>query len=143
VSAAGAPWRLWGGVGAAFVMSLATVVSFLGDYAETARANPDPWAIARQVDRFASLRTSLDKPAVLGYFTDVPPGDDRSTVAFFAAAYSLAPHLVSDSKGAEQAELVVGHFRRRPDLAKLEKERGLKVVKDYGLGVVLFRREKN
>ena len=31
---------------------------------------------------------------------------------------------------------------RRPDLGQLERERGLRLVKDYGGGVMLFRKEK-
>ena len=43
--------------------------------------------------------------------------------------------------GLIKPELVLGNFSVRPDLDKLERERGLRLLKDYGRGVRLFRRE--
>ncbi len=137
-----APWRRWGGAGLVFLLSLSAAIAYLNGEAETARQVPDPWAIARQVERFAPLRMDLPAPTVLYYLTDVPADDNRSSTLFFGTAYALAPHVVTDAKRAEDSEMVVGSFQRRPDLARLESERGLKLVKDYGQGVMLFRRER-
>ncbi len=137
-----AAWRRPAGTGLVFVLSFSAVAAFLTGRAETARQNPDPWAIARQVERFAALRADLPPASVLAYYTDVPPEDERATVLYFGAAYAMAPHLVTDARGAAGLELVVGSFLRRPDLAALESQQGLKLVKDYGRGVMLFRREK-
>jgi len=137
-----AAWRRPAGIGLVFVLSFSAVLAYLNDRAGAARENPDPWAIARQVERFAALRADLAKPTVLAYFTDVPPEDERSPVLYFGTAYAMAPHLVTDAKGAASLELVVGSFLRRPNLAALEQEHGLKLLKDYGQGVMLFRREK-
>jgi len=137
-----AAWRRPAGIGLVFALSFSAVLAHWNSHAEAARLNPDPWAIARQVERFAALRADLQKPSALAYLTDLPPEDERSTVLYFGTAYALAPHLVTDARGADSLELVVGSFLRRPDLAALERERGLKLVKDYGRGVMLFRREK-
>jgi hypothetical protein len=141
VSEGSSPARVWLGVGAACVVALASAVMFLDGYAGTARQNPDPWAVARQVERFAPLRNALPAPSVLGYYTDVPAEDQRSTALFFSTAYALAPHLVIDFESTGNGGLVAGHFQRKPDLAALEKGHGLKRVADYGRGVYLFRRE--
>lgn len=137
-----AAWRRPAGVGLVFVLSFSAAVAHLNGRAESARQNPDPWAIARQVERFAALRADLPPASVLAYYTDVPPGDERSIVLYFGAAYAMAPHLVTDARAAAGLELVVGSFLRRPDLSALEREQGLRLVKDYGRGVMLFRREK-
>jgi hypothetical protein len=134
--------RAWIGIGVASLLSLASSFAFFDEWTAKYREQPDPWAIARQQVRFAALRAELPAGTVLGYYSDVPPGKREGTVAFYAVLYSVAPHLLVRDEVRPQPGLVVGNFARRPDLARLELESGLALVKDYGRGVVLFRREK-
>jgi hypothetical protein len=47
--------------------------------------------------------------------------------------------LVDESDGTKQ-EWVVGNFLRKPNLPEIEKAHNLRLVKEFGLGVYLFRR---
>ena len=137
-----AQFRAWTCIGFAFLLCLSGALSFFEEYTTAAERNPDPWAIARQQVRYAALRAELPRNSMIGYFSDVPPGKGGGSVALFATAYSLAPHLVAQDTPAVPPELVVGNFRRLPDLEQLRREQGLTLVKDYGRGVMLFRRER-
>ena len=136
------PVRAWAGVGLAALLSLWLTFRFADEFTAYSRQRPDPWAMARQQVRYAALRAELPAPSVVGYYSDVPPGSDQGELAFFATLYSLAPHLVVEEAGGRRTELVVGNFSKRPDLGSLERENGLKLIKNYGGGVMLFRREK-
>ena len=98
--------------------------------------------MARQQARYAVVRADLPALSVVGYYSDVPTGTREGDVAFFATLYSLAPHLVVEEVRGRRPELVIGNFSKMPDLGRLERERGLKLVKNYHGGVMLFRWEK-
>jgi len=70
-------------------------------------------------------------------------GPEQRLAAFFQALYTLAPRLLVPETTSRQPELVLGNFHMRPDLGQLEREHGLKLIKDYGGGVRLFRRGGN
>ncbi|MFB3776639.1 MAG: hypothetical protein ACE141_03480 [Bryobacteraceae bacterium] len=133
--------RAWVGISLAGLICLVSVFAVYEEQVTYFRENPDPWAITRQQARLAALKVELPANSVLGYYSDVPFGDRRAGVAFFAVLYTLAPHLVVDDAVRPQPEMVVGNFSKRMDLEPLERERGLRLVKDYGLGVMLLRRE--
>ncbi len=134
--------RIWAGIGLAGLLCAISVLAFYEKYAAEQQGKPDPWAIARQQKRFAALKAELPADSVLGYYSDVAFTDARSTVAFFAVLYTLAPNLVVDGSANPQPEIVVGNLSKSIDFEQLEREQGLKLVKDYGAGVVLLRREK-
>jgi|GEM_PF-3113087 len=130
----------------AAAMGLATwaALTFLEFSTVNARESPDPWAIARQVERFAPLRSELPPNSIVEYYTDIPYSRDSGGVAaFFGACYALAPHLLVYQPKTIKPELVVGSFLKRPDLVQLEQEQGLVLVKNYGRGLMLFRRKGN
>jgi hypothetical protein len=130
------------GIGLAGLLCLVSSLAFFEEQTAYVRENPDPWAITEQQDRLAALKSEIPPNSVLGYYSDVPFRDRRAGVAFFAVLYTLAPHLVVADPVQPEPELVVGNFLRRPDLGRLEREQGLRLVKDYGRGVMLLRREK-
>jgi hypothetical protein len=92
----------------------------------------DPYFVVGQGTRLAGLRALVPENAVVGYLSD--PGDPR----ILMSAYALAPRLIR--LGAEP-DWVVGDFARRTDFAALGRQYGLRVVRDFGNGVVLYRRE--
>ncbi len=134
--------RAWIGVGIAALLCLNGALIFHDQYVAYYRANPDPWAVAKQEVRFEALRAELPVPSVLGYYSDVPFDESGNPAAFYVALYNLAPHMVTPDPDASVTNLVLGNFARRPDLDQFAREKGLKLVKDYGRGVMLFRREK-
>lgn len=100
--------------------------------------SPDPYRIADQEARFAGLRAAVPENAVLGYLTDTPMEDTLGTSMFFAAQYHLAPRLLQKT---QWHDLVLGNFAKPADFASFGKQRGLRLDRDFGNGVVLFRNE--
>ena len=138
----GAPIRAWAGIGVASLLSMWATFHFLDEYTIYSRQSPDPWGMARQQVRYAAVRADLPARSVVGYYSDVPTGAHEGDVAFFATLYSLAPHLVVEEVRSQRPDLVIGNFSKMPDLGRLERESGLKLVKNYRGGVMLFRWER-
>ena len=99
----------------------------------------DPYKVADQASRFASLRASVPENAILGYVTDVDDIQPLASAMLFSAQYTLAPRLLQ--KGAASRDLVLGNFTKPADFAAFGQQRGLKLERDFGNGVILFRKE--
>jgi hypothetical protein len=107
-----------------------------------ARASQDE--ISTYERRFAELRTMLPARGVVGYLGHPEPAGATPREAnaaallhfrrYLLAQYSLAPVLLIEST---EPELVVGNF---DSAAAYPTPAGLRVVRDFGDGVVLFRR---
>ena len=108
--------------------------------AETAyqRQSPDPYGLAGQAARLADFQAAVPADAILGYLTDVPPEDPRASSMFFAAQFALAPRILRQT---DAADLVLGNFTRPGDFAAAGRQHGLQLQRDFGNGIVLFRRE--
>jgi hypothetical protein len=86
--------------------------------------------------RLLELRKSLPASTHVGYVTDDRPWvSDASTERFFLTQYVLAPVVVVPES---THEWVVGNFR---DVRTASVPRDLRVERDFGEGVVLFRRK--
>lgn len=92
----------------------------------------DPYYVVAQGTRLEGVRASVPENAVVGYLSD--SGNPR----LLTSAYALAPRLVQPGAGQDW---VVGDFARWEDLAAVGRQHGLRVVRDFGNGVVLFRKE--
>ena len=134
------PVRAWIGFGVASLLCLAASLEYYSTITEFYRRNPDPMEVADQERRLALVRADLPEVAIVGYFSDLPMDKSSGPAAFFQALYTMAPRLLVPETVSRQPELVLGNFHMRPDLGQLEREHGLKLVKDYGGGVRLFRR---
>ena len=73
---------------------------------ERNRTSPDRYMIGAQLARYAELPGALPRDAVLGYLSDLPREDSRSTLLFLGAQYALAPRLLPH----EHLLAVDGHF---------------------------------
>lgn len=98
----------------------------------------DPYEVAAQVSRFETFGTAVPEKAILGYLTDLAPGSITADAMFGAAQYVLAPRLLQKST---EYDLVLGNFTKPSDFAALGSAHGLRLERDFGNGVVLFRRE--
>jgi hypothetical protein len=105
----------------------------LVDYVRT----PRPSAIDQYLTRFREIKAELPPRGVVGYIAE-PTGREMLHGGdyyrkFHLAQYALAPVIMVDSP---DRELVIGNFSTgtRPPPP------GLSLVRDYGNGVVLFRR---
>ncbi len=132
--------RAWIGFGVASFLCLAISLEYYSTTTEFYRRNPDPLEVADQERRLAVVRADVPEAAILGYFSDLPMGKSSGPAAFFQALYTMAPRLLVPETTSRQPKLVLGNFHLRPDLGQLEREHGLKLIKDYGGGVRLFRR---
>jgi hypothetical protein len=102
------------------------------------RQSPDPYRIADQAARFAGLRGAVPVDAIVGYLADLPPEDTTAQVMFLAAQYHLAPRLLQKR---DDYDFVLGNFTRPADFASIGRQHGLRIERDFGNGVVLFRKE--
>jgi hypothetical protein len=132
--------RAWIGFGVASFLCLAASLEYYSTTTEFYRSNPDPLEVALQERRLAGVRADVREAATVGYFSDLPMGKNSGSAAFFQALYTMAPRLLVPETTSRQPKLVLGNFARRPDLGQLEREHGLKLIKDYGGGVRLFLR---
>jgi hypothetical protein len=99
--------------------------------------NRDVYQITAQLARFDAIRAAAPENAVLGYVTDLSEGIAADAM-FGGAQYALAPRILQ--RNAEQ-DLVLGNFAKPADFAALGGSHGLRVDRDFGNGVVLYRRE--
>jgi hypothetical protein len=130
----------WVGFGVASFLCLTVSLEYYSTTTEFYRSNPDPMEVALQERRLARVRADVREAAIVGYFSDLPMGKSSGSAAFFQALYTLAPRLLVPETTSRQPKLVLGNFHMRPDLGQFEREHGLKLIKDYGGGVRLFRR---
>jgi len=95
----------------------------------------DRWGVAARHARFAALTTRLGVVKKLDFITNQA---DRGRL-YFSAAYELAPRfLLLDPIGSE---FVVGSFEEPVNIEATANANGLRIVEDFGGGVVLFRRK--
>jgi hypothetical protein len=99
---------------------------------------PDPYQISAQFIRLGPVQEVVPQNAVMGYLTDAPPGSIVDSALLGGAEYALAPRLViRDTKH----DWVLGNFTRPADFAAMGKNVGLRLERDFGNGVVLYRKE--
>jgi hypothetical protein len=97
--------------------------------------SPGPWhrAVddigARSDKRFAQLRSRLPANGVIGYIGET---GDSALPDYYLTQYALAPLVIERSA---QRSIVVGNF---PDTLPSEIPADLKLVQDFGNGVLLF-----
>ncbi len=95
-----------------------------------------------KVRRYKSLKGALPPYGVVGYLSDVRSRnmfDNNAPMAgYFAAQYTLAPVVIAHTA---DEEIVIGDFFHTRDIAKSYTKKGLVLLKDYGNGLLLLRRE--
>lgn len=115
------------------------------DFYRALNQNPqgDQYRTAEMEARYAPAKSVLqsagDAAKVIGYLSDSPYEQPRGQVLFFTAQYALAPRLVSTKP---DQEWVLGNFAQPGDWAAAGAPHGLRVEKDLGNGLVLYRKER-
>jgi hypothetical protein len=105
-----------------------------------ARANQDPYMINAQPQRLREAARLLPDKAITGYLSDLSFADTPGQAAYFGVAYALAPRLVVRS--ADGPAWVIGNFSHPLDFAAAGAAHRLELVRDFGNGVVVFRRRQ-
>lgn len=129
------PAKAQAGLYALLALALISSLSFLLDSIQYFRINGTELSgSSGYIVRFDALRKDLPTSGKVGYWSnaDQDPGD----LEFHLTQYALAP-VVLDKTGAHP--FVVGNIAKDPKPEELQAK-GLALVKDYGLGVVLYRR---
>jgi hypothetical protein len=136
----GYPLRALIGVAAAAVFGLIGAAGTYDTLTTRGREFQDYYRIEAQHRRFAGVRGTLPPEGIVGYLSDLPVGSDEWQVNFFGVQYALAPRLLAEESDGHKTDWVVGNFLKKPVLPEIEKAHNLKLVKEFGLGVYLFRR---
>ena len=126
------------GVIGAAALSLWGAVAYFGFETEFQKQDRDPYKIAAQSSRLEGVRGALPENAVIGYLTDLEKGSVAASATFNATQYILAPRILQEDTAQP---LVLGNFSRPLDFAALGRQHGLRIERDFGNGVVLFRKE--
>jgi hypothetical protein len=121
---------------AVLLLSLSALVSvvqtFRGARILTKRTTDSQTLYGR---RFIELKKALPAHGVVGYITDEI---DEIPWNYYQTQYALSPVIVDKTPGRE---LVVGNFRDSAVAREIVANSDLILLKDFGNGVVLFRKE--
>ena len=98
----------------------------------------DPWGIAARHARFVAMSKKLGKVKTLGFITAEADPATREAL-YYDTAYELAPRFVLLNSSLP-TEFIAGTFSAPVDPRLIALVNGIKVVEDFGGGVVLFRR---
>jgi hypothetical protein len=128
-------------VTAVMVLSAWALAGFYGREELFRRANTDPFHIGSQFDRFREAAKVLPEGAMLAYVSDAPSHGVEDAAAFLETQYVLAPRLLVELDDKPVVEWVLGDFGAPADYTAFAKTHGLNVVKDFGRGIVVFRRK--
>jgi hypothetical protein len=104
------------------------------------------YQIGIQENRFRGVAAMVPAETVVAYLSDLPPQRAahwpvNSEFIFTAVRYALAPRLLIPYEKGQRQDWVLGDFSNPADAARIERENGLKLIKDFGSGVMLFRSE--
>jgi hypothetical protein len=123
------------GIYALLAVAVLSTLSFLLDSIRYFRDNgTELTGSTGYIVRFEALRKDLPPGGKVGYWTNIPqdPGD----LEFHLTQFALAPVILEK---AGQHVYVVGNIAKNPTFEELRTLK-FELVKDYGLGVVLYRR---
>ena len=123
-------------------LALASAVNYYRTVGEKNRAYQDPWMtsmIGIQAERLREVIAMVPAEAVVGYISDSPLDQGRDAARFAGARYALAPRLVVPHDSAQKQDWVLGNFSKPVDVVRIQRENRVKLVKDFGSGVMVFR----
>jgi hypothetical protein len=104
---------------------------------ESATTLRDPYMVGMQEQRLAGVIQAVPANAIIGYLSDMQDGSTIALAMFNSARYTLAPRLLVE--GTDR-DFVLGNFTKPSDWNAVASEHGLQFVRDFGNGVVLFRK---
>jgi hypothetical protein len=119
------------------LFSLGTIPQFWSASANLTQPT-DPWGIAARHSRFAAMAAKLGQVKTLGFITSEADAA-TSEALYYDAAYELAPRFVLLNHNAP-SEFIAGNFPAPVDPRLVAQANGIRIVEDFGGGVVLFRR---
>jgi hypothetical protein len=131
-------------VSAAIVILAAAGLVNLYQIVDAQARQGDPYQIDAQLARLQQAVAGLPPRARAGYVSDMDLSTARGLLAFNAARYAMAPRLLTPAVAADAAATdagwILGNFSQPLDYAGFGAQRGLTLARDFGNGVVLYRR---
>lgn len=107
-----------------------------------AKEYQDPYPFRAQFARLREVKQQLQGQRAVGYLSNLEPGERGSTQLYFPTQYVLAPTLLVPIEDRPDVEFVLGNFTRQEDYHARGREWGLEVMREYPMGVVLYRRTR-
>jgi hypothetical protein len=123
------------------LLALWSTINFYGATAESAGPGADVYKVGDQAARFQDLMSALPAEGIIGYVSDASPSTTLAAALYSSARYALAPRLVTDQSVKPAPEWVIGNFSKPLDVVQFGKDRGLILVRDFGNGAVLYRKQ--
>jgi hypothetical protein len=121
-------------------LSLALTVSALSSLRLCWQASAVvPNEVPLQRARFANVMATLPDHGVIGYFSDRQYETPLPSPPY-QAKYVFAPRMLVWFPNPAVPEWVIGDFMAPQDYAGAGKQLGLQLVRNFGGGVVLYRR---
>jgi hypothetical protein len=124
--------------GIVVVLSLSNVGN-LYEQTKARAAFGDPYGVLVQSARLQAAISSMPPNGAAGYLNEPDPDAFTGAKKLLGAQYAFAPRMLVPQTQSPQ-QLVIGDFSRPVDLAEFARLYGLRVVRDFGNGIVLFQR---
>ena len=132
-----AGWIL-GGSAVVAVLALWGVLNFFTATEAMSTTAADVYRISDQQWRFQQASAAVPAQGVIGYITD--QSGTQAQAMLLGAQYVLAPRVLVELKNHPNASWVIGNFAKQLDIVEFGREHRLQPVRDFGAGVVLFRK---
>ncbi|MCX5716022.1 MAG: hypothetical protein NTV07_04060 [Candidatus Omnitrophica bacterium] len=128
-------------IAAIIFVSLLSIIGVFKDTISNYSKCHIPDDITLYESRFNAVKTYLPKQGVIGYISDRKAEDIRfagvETARYYLSQYALAPVVVDYNVNHP---FVLGNFTGSFDRAQMQASKGLLLIKDFGNGVVLFKK---
>lgn len=100
----------------------------------------DSYPFRAQYARLSGVKQLIAGERRVGYLTDLDPAQTIYARLYFPTQYVLAPTLLVPVEDSAGTKLVLGNFTRKDDYAAIGRKSGLEIVREFPMGVVLYRR---
>jgi hypothetical protein len=122
-------------------LAVSAIVVVLSLYEQTkARAVfGDPYGVLVQSARLQGVIASMPPDGAVGYLNEPNLDAFSGAKKLLGAQYAFAPRMLLRQEQSPQ-QLVIGDFSGPLNLEGFARMYGLSIVRDFGNGIVLFRR---
>lgn len=122
------------------LVSLGSICNLFLRVSDVYASAPAQDGVSEFTSRFDELRQMLPSKGIIGYMSDpeIPAGDANAQAEFHLTQYAVAPVIVVAST---DQPYVIGNFHSVVSTGSL-KDRGLRLVREFGKGIALFENER-
>lgn len=121
------------------ILGTCTLVYAVSRLAE-AKDYQDPYPFRTQYNRLREVKAQVGRQRKIGYLSNLGAGERGGSRLYFPTQYVMAPTLLVPIEDNPNVEWVLGNFTRQEDFRAAGLAYGLEVVREYPMGVVLYRK---